>query len=65
MIVVLVNCITISKSKDCFQSSGSGSGLPLLVQRTIAKQIHMVSRNRGLNIFFFFGGGEYEGGEGD
>ena len=24
------------------QSSGSGSGLPLLVQRTIAKQIHMV-----------------------
>ena len=25
------------------QSSGSGSGLPLLVQRTIAKQIHMVS----------------------
>jgi len=25
------------------QSSGSGSGLPLLVQRTIAKQIHMVN----------------------
>jgi bone morphogenetic protein receptor type-1B len=25
------------------QSSGSGSGLPLLVQRTIAKQIHMMS----------------------
>merc|ERR1719495_331299 len=25
------------------QSSGSGSGLPLLVQRTVAKQIHMVS----------------------
>ena len=25
------------------QSSESGSGLPLLVQRTIAKQIHMVS----------------------
>lgn len=28
------------------QSSGSGSGLPLLVQRTIAKQIHMVSSER-------------------
>ena len=28
------------------QSSGSGSGLPLLVQRTIAKQIHMVSVNK-------------------
>ncbi|KAL2087724.1 hypothetical protein ACEWY4_016552 [Coilia grayii] len=26
------------------QSSGSGSGLPLLVQRTIAKQIHMVKQ---------------------
>ncbi|KAL4617299.1 bone morphogenetic protein receptor type-1B-like isoform X1 [Arapaima gigas] len=26
------------------QSSGSGSGLPLLVQRTIAKQIHMVTQ---------------------
>lgn len=25
------------------QSSGSGSGLPLLVQRTIAKQIHMIN----------------------
>ena len=29
------------------QSSGSGSGLPLLVQRTIAKQIHMVSVGQG------------------
>ena len=28
--------------KSVPQSSGSGSGLPLLVQRTIAKQIHMV-----------------------
>jgi len=32
---------TLSELID--QSSGSGSGLPLLVQRTIAKQIHMVS----------------------
>merc|ERR1711936_1108472 len=31
---------TLSELID--QSSGSGSGLPLLVQRTIAKQIHMV-----------------------
>ena len=32
---------TLSELID--QSSGSGSGLPLLVQRTIAKQIHMVN----------------------
>lgn len=32
---------TLSELID--QSSGSGSGLPLLVQRTIAKQIHMVT----------------------
>ena len=37
------------------QSSGSGSGLPLLVQRTIAKQIHMVkisdaTRGKGINL---------------
>ncbi|CAH1793817.1 unnamed protein product [Owenia fusiformis] len=33
---------TLKDLIDHTQSSGSGSGLPLLVQRTIAKQIHLV-----------------------
>ncbi|XP_041364956.1 bone morphogenetic protein receptor type-1B-like [Gigantopelta aegis] len=33
---------TINELIEQSQSSGSGSGLPLLVQRTIAKQIHLV-----------------------
>lgn len=33
---------SIKELIDQSQSSGSGSGLPLLVQRTIAKQIHLV-----------------------
>ncbi|KAL8584924.1 hypothetical protein ACOMHN_043561 [Nucella lapillus] len=33
---------TLQDLIDQSQSSGSGSGLPLLVQRTIAKQIHLV-----------------------
>lgn len=33
---------TLKDLVDQSQSSGSGSGLPLLVQRTIARQIHMV-----------------------
>ena len=35
------------------QSSGSGSGLPLLVQRTIAKQIHMVSGQSKTSVLTF------------
>ncbi|CAL1615530.1 unnamed protein product [Knipowitschia caucasica] len=35
---------SLSKLIEQSQSSGSGSGLPLLVQRTIAKQIHMVKQ---------------------
>ena len=35
------------------QSSGSGSGLPLLVQRTIAKQIHMVSDQSETSVLTF------------
>ena len=45
-----INTSTNNNNDNCIiaiiilnpQSSGSGSGLPLLVQRTIAKQIHMV-----------------------
>ena len=45
-----INITTNNNNDNCIiaiiilnpQSSGSGSGLPLLVQRTIAKQIHMV-----------------------